>query len=388
MVMFVSVHGTAPTFAGENMLFTSILLKFIRQRMAVVVCALSLFSMAAHAYLPPESTPAEHTAQAATRPLVAVTATGKRVVAAGLRGNIVYSDDAGKTWVQANVPVSIDLVAVTFSSSQTGWAVGHSGVVLKTTDGGGSWIVQLDGKSAAEQSVRYYEGLPDAPQGLLEQEKSQLELAQAGSAPPFLDVYFENDESGYVVGAFNRVFHTVDGGKTWEPWMHRVDNPDALHFYAIRRAGKAIYLAGEQGYVWKLADGEQRFTQVRTPYKGTLFGIVSQDEEVVVFGMRGNAFQSVNEGKTWQRLSLPTRAGISSATLVGGRLLFATLSGELLRQVDDKLDFKALRVDNPLSSYFGIAGLSDASFAVVGPVGIAVTAEQTSHQIKNTQVEN
>ncbi|MGH8387507.1 MAG: hypothetical protein ACRESJ_18815, partial [Pseudomonas sp.] len=62
MDMFVSVHGTAPTFAGANMLFTSILLKFIRQRMAVVVCALSLFSMAAHAYLPPESTPAEHTA--------------------------------------------------------------------------------------------------------------------------------------------------------------------------------------------------------------------------------------------------------------------------------------------------------------------------------------
>lgn len=363
------------------------MLTFIRQCVAVLASALSLVPMAAYAYLPPESSPAQLTAQAAKRPLLAVTTAGKRVVAAGLRGNIVYSDDAGETWTQAKVPVSLDLVAIAFPSPQRGWAVGHSGVVLNTTDAGMSWTLQLDGKSAAEQTLHYYRGLPDTPPGLLAQEQSQLEQAQAGSAPPFLDVFFENDESGYIVGAFNRIFHTADGGKSWEPWMHRVDNPGSLHFYAIRRAGKAIYLAGEQGYVWKLADGGQRFMQVRTPYNGTLFGVVPGAEAVIVFGMRGNAFRSEDEGKSWQKLALATRAGISGATLLDGHIVFATLAGELLRQSGEQ-GFKALQVDNPMSSYFGIARLSGARFAVVGPAGISVKAEAPPRQLKTVKEEN
>src|SRR5438132_998561 len=48
---------------------------------------------------------------------------GTRVVAVGQRGHILYSDDAGKRWQQADVPASSDLVAVHFPSPQSGWAV-------------------------------------------------------------------------------------------------------------------------------------------------------------------------------------------------------------------------------------------------------------------------
>src|SRR3954464_14245696 len=71
---------------------------------------------------------------------------GGRVVAAGQRGHVGSSDDKGKTWTQAEVPVSSDLTALSFPSSQRGWAVGHDGVVLATTDGGRSWTRQLDGR--------------------------------------------------------------------------------------------------------------------------------------------------------------------------------------------------------------------------------------------------
>ena len=47
---------------------------------------------------------------------------GQRLVAAGLRGLIVWSDDAGKHWTQARVPVQSDLVALDFVSATTGWA--------------------------------------------------------------------------------------------------------------------------------------------------------------------------------------------------------------------------------------------------------------------------
>ena len=67
---------------------------------------------------------------------------GDRVVAVGQRGHIVYSEDSGKNWRQADVPVSSDLVAVTFPNVTTGWAVGHDGVVLRSTDGGRSFAAR------------------------------------------------------------------------------------------------------------------------------------------------------------------------------------------------------------------------------------------------------
>ena len=45
---------------------------------------------------------------------------GKRVVAVGQRGHVLLSDDAGKTWQQADVPVSADLVAVSLRERRVG----------------------------------------------------------------------------------------------------------------------------------------------------------------------------------------------------------------------------------------------------------------------------
>src|ERR1700730_2204806 len=56
--------------------------------------------------------------------LLGIAAAGNRLVAVGERGCIVYSDDNGKRWQQARVPVSATLTAVTFASPTQGWAVG------------------------------------------------------------------------------------------------------------------------------------------------------------------------------------------------------------------------------------------------------------------------
>ena len=76
--------------------------------------------------------PATASPLAAQRVLQASAVAGKRLVAAGARGHIVYSDDRGATWQQAKVPVSADLTALHFVDARQGWAVGHEGVVLHT----------------------------------------------------------------------------------------------------------------------------------------------------------------------------------------------------------------------------------------------------------------
>jgi len=160
---------------------------------------------------------------------------GKRVVAAGARGHIVYSDDLGATWQQAKVPVSADLTALHFANAREGWAVGHEGVVLHTGDGGATWALQLDGRRANVLVLAHVQQLPaDTDPVVLEALKSEAARAAAeGPSRPFLDVWFANAREGFVVGAYNLIFHTVDGGQSWQPWTERTRKRGCYTRYGI-----------------------------------------------------------------------------------------------------------------------------------------------------------
>src|SRR5690606_10281348 len=95
-------------------------------------------------------TPAAESQLAAQTLLTDVTRAGDRVVTVGARGHILYSDDEGSTWTQAQVPVSTLITAVDFGDAENGWAVGHGAVILRTRDGGATWVKQFDGHEASE----------------------------------------------------------------------------------------------------------------------------------------------------------------------------------------------------------------------------------------------
>jgi hypothetical protein len=98
--------------------------------------------------------PALPSARAPNAVLLAVVRADGRLVAAGERGVIVYSDDDGSTWAQAEVPASVSLTNLYFVTATKGWAVGHSGVVLHTEDRGRTWAKQLDGRQAVRLVFR------------------------------------------------------------------------------------------------------------------------------------------------------------------------------------------------------------------------------------------
>ena len=300
-----------------------------------------------------------------------MTRAGARIVAVGLRGHIVFSDDEGKTWRQAAVPVSSDLLSVSFPSPRQGWAVGHGGVVLHSADGGATWTRQLEGRQAADIATHYYEQrLSTDPQAeaMLKRERR---LSTDGGTQAFLDVLFDSETSGFVVGTFNRIFRTEDAGRTWTPWMDRTDNPNELHFYAMRGGASGLYLAGEQGMVWRLDALTNRFVAIPTPYKGTLFGLVVDGADALLaFGMRGSLFRSGDQGKSWRRIDTASSAGITAGTaLPDGSVLLVTQAGGMELSRDHGLTFSALKPAQPMP-YFGVSPLGDRRIGLVGAEGV------------------
>src|SRR5258705_9565174 len=157
----------------------------------IAALALAAPARAQDAFADPLDAPAVPSPLPAKRLLTAVAFAGPRIVAAGQRGHVVYSDDRGRTWTQAEVPVSSDLTALSFPTPQRGWAVGHDGVVLASADGGRTWTRQLDGRQISPllSAAMAAKGLADPGP-----EQSAF-LAQKGPDLPLLGVSFGDEKS-------------------------------------------------------------------------------------------------------------------------------------------------------------------------------------------------
>jgi photosystem II stability/assembly factor-like uncharacterized protein len=337
--------------------------------MLIALCALVPLAGHAGKFVDSLDTPAQKTALASSSVMQGVVRAGKRLVAVGERGHIVFSDDGGGRWLQSEVPVAADLTAVHFPTAEQGWAVGHGGVVLHSRDGGRHWVKQLDGRQAADLAFAYYRDRAQNEQGARALEQARWLVAE-GADKPFLDVWFDNERVGYIVGAFNLIFKTDDGGQSWEPWLHRIDNPGGLHLYAIRGSGAGLYIAGEQGLVLRLDAAGRRFVSVATPYKGSYFGLLVKSDMLLVYGLRGNAYRSVDGGRRWIRSDTGISSGITGgAALDDGRLVLVSQSGQVLVSRDEGASFAPLAVDPPLP-FHGVTPAGSNAIALAGMGGV------------------
>jgi photosystem II stability/assembly factor-like uncharacterized protein len=293
------------------------------------------------AFVDPLDVPATRSALAGRGPLHAVALAGRRLVAVGERGHVLWSDDGGRTWTQADVPVSTDLTAVRFVSGERGWAAGHDGVVLRTLDAGRSWERQLDGRSVG----------PDAS---------------------LLDVWFADERTGFAVGAFGLILATEDGGATWSSWRERTENPRQLHLYAITASRGEVWIAGEQGLLLRLEAGAGRFRSVRAPYAGTFFGVTACGTAVLAFGLRGTLVRTEDRGASWRRVHTGLEVSITAATRApDGRLVLVSQEGDLLVSEDCGA---TLRTASPAraASAAALASAGAGALVVVGPAGARI----------------
>ena len=302
--------------------------------------------------------------------MLAVTRADSRLISVGERGTILLSDDLGISWTQIPAPVSVALTAVNFSDSHSGWAVGHAGVVLHTADGGLSWVKQLDGQQAADIDVLdAKEKLEKNPsnESAVRYLRDAKRAAQEGSDKPLLDVKFWSPSAGIVVGAYGAILQTNDGGKSWTSLRDRLDNPKGKHLYSVTLSGREIYIAGEQGTLFRSVDQGLTFTKINTPYSGTYFGVISDPKlGIFVYGLRGNAFVSHDAGHNWKKINIDLPITITAGVATSdGYVILTDESGRVLKISEDGLSVEPLTLPVPFS-FTGIAQAKDGSLVLSG----------------------
>ncbi|MEH6471295.1 MAG: YCF48-related protein [Halopseudomonas sp.] len=331
----------------------------------VLVIGLAFSTLSVAEYQDPIDLVAQKTDAAKHSLLLDIAQAGERLVAVGERGHILFSDDAGHNWQQADVPTRAHLNALTFIDANRGWAVGEDAVILHTGDGGLHWQRQFDDRDAEQKG-------------------------------PLLDVMFINPDEGVAVGVFNKIYRTQDGGNSWQPAPDSIDNLDEWHLMAMassrpdqsqkpstKTASKqqdgAIYIGSEMGLMFRSIDGGQSFQPLQTDHDGSFHGILARQDsssgsegvdQLVLVGVGGVVYTSLDSGQNWNLLAADTDAGLAGgAWLPDGRALIVGADGVILILSQDLQSVTKHQTDNgmPLSS---VLAASQEEIVVVGLGGV------------------
>jgi photosystem II stability/assembly factor-like uncharacterized protein len=298
--------------------------------------------------------------------MLAVARAGRRIVAVGDRGVVLISDDDGATFRQArSVPTRAALTAVVFSGDgKTGWAAGHLGVILGTTDAGDSWTLERD---------------------------------DTGVDQPLFTIGFSSASDGIAAGLWSLAVATHDGGKSWKPMAlpkmgkdgasAGTSDADAAggggssgpNLFSVFASSKGtLLIAGEQGLVYRSVDAGTTWTIVQTGGRGTLWtGLALREGGLLVAGLSGKIFRSDDDGQTWKGIDSTTKSSITALSqLADGRIIGVGLDGVIISSDDGGLSFKSSYQPERTALTAVIEGGKNVPliFSVRGPQSVAVTS--------------
>ncbi len=112
-------------------------------------------------------------------------------------------------WTQQSSGIGHSLRALHFLDSKTGFAVGDSGAILATKDGGGSW-----------------------------------EMLKSWTDSRLTGIAFINDKEGMITGEDGTILRTIDGGNTWS----NIPSGIETHLYTISSSPDgSLYAVGQWG---------------------------------------------------------------------------------------------------------------------------------------------
>jgi photosystem II stability/assembly factor-like uncharacterized protein len=189
-------------------------------------------------------------------------------------GQIQATTDGGKTWaVQYSGPLQIS--AIQFSDAEHGWAISVDQRLLQTVDGGATWSDTTDSHSPLFRSVQFLR--PDAGWAITGDSSASGHLVVfTNDGPAWAPVEtpvapdslcFAGPDAGWVAGG-NSVLRTTDSGKHWtqtdlgvpqgEPWTSTLAcaGPDEAWVLlsdggAAGHLAHAVFHSGDGGKSWQ-----------------------------------------------------------------------------------------------------------------------------------------
>ncbi len=320
--------------------------------------------------------------------------------AVGDSGIIIKTTDAGLNWTSQNSGTFETFNAVDFINALTGWAVGdNEGRIIKTTDGGASWVLQDSGRILTGiQFLNADTGWAVGANGLVLSTTdgggtwNQVIIPDLSSY--LTTIFFSDANTGWMGGDFpGTVLNTTDGGTTWSYVTNGIDPNEDIEdiFFVNQQTG---WVTGYNfpdtvgiGVIKKTTDGGATWVPQTSGSSEFLLalGFVDQNTGWAIGG-NGTILGTTDGGASWgsetsgttDELDKIVVRGGTAAWVVGGKILRKNLGGlseQVFLNVNSRWNMVSLPVNKGDRSRSSVFPTSNSSLYAFVPGSGYVTAE-------------
>jgi photosystem II stability/assembly factor-like uncharacterized protein len=255
--------------------------------------------------------------------------------AVGDSGNLIRSTDAGVTWTAYASGATRNLRGVTCTATNTCFAVGDGGTAIKTTSGT-SWSA-MTSNTTQDLNAAYFSGASNGwavgnAGAIIKSTNGTSYAAQtSGTTQNLNGVHFTSANNGNAVGNAGTILRTANGGTAWSAQTSgTTQNLNAVFFPASATG----YAVGNAGVILK----------------------------------------TTNSGSTWTALTSGTTADLNSVYFISSTEGYAAGDGGVLLRTTNGSSWTAQTTGNTQNLY-GIAWTTNSGdVAAVGDLGAQVTS--------------
>jgi photosystem II stability/assembly factor-like uncharacterized protein len=232
---------------------------------------------------------------------------------------ILVTNDSGNTWITQNSNTNQTLFSVHFINSLTGWAVGDSGTIIKTINGGSSWFSQNYGNYNyrsvyfIDKDTGYVAGIYNWSGVILKTTNggNNWSVSLNSAQCRFLSINFKSANTGFATSECDTVFMTTNGGNTWTKtfvniiWGFTSKFPSSNVGYISSVSGIAKTTNG--GNTWYIVNQNNYVSDFLTCYftsadTGYFTGYISFGDSIPIFG-GSYIFKTTDGGITLKQIN-------------------------------------------------------------------------------------
>lgn len=261
---------------------------------------------------------------------------GEKGTAVGRSGLIVESSDGGQSWTVATaftkralLDISCGAGSNVIVAQEGGVYVEVDGAYTEIDSGTDARLMSVDGNSDGLMFiVGSFGTVLSSSDGGLNWNSLTVDweaILDDFVEPHLYDVNVAADGTVTIVGEFGLVIRSEDGGETW----------DDVHFgeaslFSLRLAASGLgYAVGQDSKIIRTEDGGLNWSAVTTPPGGILLNVWFSDAgDVLVSGIR-SLLRSTDSGSTWTKVEI-------------GDLVTGWYQGMVVNKQDDSTELTAL----------------------------------------------
>lgn len=222
----------------------------------------------------------------------------------GQYGLILRTTDGGSTWVDIVNGLSLDsFYGAAMGDRNNVWIVGDLGVLLHSSDGGLSWTQQTTNTTNTLLSISFVGNLKgwavgDAGECLTTTNGGQTWSHQSvGTSAILFGIFFFDQLNGWITGDGGTILHTTNGGSSWAV---QTSNTATALFSATFISSETGYCAGSGGVLLKTTNGGSTWSPLSSGTASNLYVVSGPaGHSLWAVGDAGLVLYSTDSGTTW-----------------------------------------------------------------------------------------